>query len=152
MSAGEYLAKVLRTKPEVLADLERKLNILTAKTGVFERIVEEKKTKIQSRLSSFGLTVDSRAEEIFKALVEKTRKEDAVLYELFNKPNFSTTDGCTNVIKTARELSGNIRGFFIKKEKAEELLKKNPPNNILRMLGYETIDALLAKEDLFEVF
>jgi len=136
----------------VLKSLEQKLNILTGKEGIFDKIIEENRNKIQSRLSALGYSVSSAAEDVFGALIDKTKKEDDALYTMFKKPNFSTTEGCTNVIHTARDLSGNIRGFFLKKDKARELLEKNPPRNILKMLGYESIDALLLEVDLLEVF
>jgi hypothetical protein len=43
-------------------------------------------------------------------------------------------------------------GFFLRRKVAEDMLRRTPPQNILRELGYSTVDEMLAREDLFEIF
>jgi len=43
-------------------------------------------------------------------------------------------------------------GFFLKKEKAEELFKNEPPRKILSYLGYQSVEEMLKNEDFDEVF
>jgi hypothetical protein len=48
-------------------------------------------------------------------------------------------------------VAGTRRGFFLKEAKAVEFLKNEPPREVMKYLGYESVDVMLAKEDLYEV-
>jgi len=51
-----------------------------------------------------------------------------------------------------KKVRGIEEGFFMKKEKALELLQQEPPTKIMAFLGYNSVEEMIAKEDLFEVF
>lgn len=152
MSSAEKFAKILKVKPDILNRLEIKLNTVTGKNGVFDKIIEEINNRVSLILKAFNLKFDSPAEEVYKAWINKVGKEDEALFKIFKEPDFSETLGCATVINSAKELSGNLNGFFIKEERARELLEKNPPKNVLKITGYNTVGGLLEKENLLDVF
>lgn len=43
-------------------------------------------------------------------------------------------------------------GYFLRKEKAIAFLKNEPPKKVMEYLGYNSMDEMLAKEDLFEIY
>ena len=59
---------------------------------------------------------------------------------------------CEKIIEFANKFLNPKEGYFLKKEKAVELLKANPPQNVLKLLGYQTIGEALQKENLLELF
>jgi len=52
----------------------------------------------------------------------------------------------------ARKIARVEKGFFLKKEFGAEILKKRPPENLLKFMGYGSADELLSKHDVTEIF
>lgn len=153
MTSQEKLAKILRTSSEVVLDIEEKMERITKKKGVINKIVEEIDNDIKKALEKLGLRNSPSGEKVFQALTEKAKSCDQALFKHFRKPEFDTTIGCQTVINSLKELTGDLPGFYLKEEKAKELLKLNPPKNIMASLGYGAdVEKMLDKEDTFEIF
>jgi len=151
MTSQEYLAKIFRTKTEVIAEMEKKMEKITGKVGVVDNLMKENEHRV-ARTLDFLKCHDYRAENILRALITKIQKDDRALYDLFKRPSGTTTEGLKTLFNFAMELVNPKELFVLKKEKAEEILRKYPPPNIMKTLGHENIEELLGKEDLFEVF
>ncbi len=147
----EYLAKILRTEPKVISDLEEKMAAITGRKGVIANFVKENERIIKQALSSIDCS-DYKAESVFDALIKKIKEDDWALYELFKKPTGTTTESLAPAFDAVLKLANINQLFVLKKERAVEILKKNPPPNIIKALSYKNIDELLEKEDLIEVF
>jgi len=149
------MAKLLRTSKKVVLDLEKKMEKISGKKGVIEKIVEKNDKKIKGKLKELGFDVLKLpiAEQVYQVLIDKTKQSDDALYKHFHQPDFSTTAGCGTLINATKELTGGLTGFYLKEKKAKELLKANPPRQIMTNLGYgNDIDKMLEKEDCFEIF
>lgn len=147
------LAKLLRISEQVVLDLEKKMEKISGKKGVIEKIVQENEEKISQKLKELNLTRESNAEEIYKALIRKIEETDQVLIKHFHELDLSVATGCRSLINSVKELTGNLSNFYLKESKARELLKLNPPKQIMASLGYgNDIDKMLEKEDCFEIF
>lgn len=151
MTSQEYIAKIFRTEIETIIEVEKKMEAATGKTGVIDRIVKENERLISQTLSLLkchGYT----AENVFRNLITKLQKDDRALFDLFKRPEGTTKDGLKTLFNFATE-SANIDSLFVlKKEVAADILRKNPPPNVIKALGYKDVNELLEKEDLFEVF
>jgi len=151
MTSHEKLAKILRTKPEVILDMEKKMEQITGKKNVVEKVVNENEKRIKMAFQIFNLT-DHNAEQLYEAIINKLKRNDGALYNLFKKPDGVNKEGLGSLCDVALKLA-NIKPLFVlKKEIAKEILRKNPPPNIMKALGYKSIEELLEKEDLFQVF
>jgi len=147
------IAKLLRTSEGVILDLEKKMEKISGKQGVIEKIVRENDQKIQAKLKELGLGPKPTAQQVYQALIDKVKSTDQSLFEHFHHPDFSTVVGCRSLINATKELTDDLSGFYLKESKAKELLQLNPPQKIMASLGYgDDIDKMLAKEDVFEVF
>ncbi|MBU1255489.1 hypothetical protein KKH35_01305 [Patescibacteria group bacterium] len=147
------LAKLLRISEEVLLGLEKKMENVSGKKGVIEKIVQENEEKINQKLKELNLTRESRAEEVYQALIRKTEETDRVLIKHFHELDLSVVTGCRSLINSVKELTGNLTNYYLKESKAMELLKLNPPKQIMASLGYgNDVDKMLEKEDTFEIF
>lgn len=150
------IAQLLRTPKKTVANVEKKMDTITGKSGVLERVARENEEKIKYVLSclKFKYYTDKPiAPQVFNALIEQVRKTDSLLFEHFHKPPYSTELGCKILINATSELTGDLKGFYLKMEKARELLEKNPPKNIMIALGYgNDVKKMLANEDIFEIF
>ncbi|MFH1551316.1 MAG: hypothetical protein ABIC36_00360 [bacterium] len=147
------MAKLLRTSEDVVLKLEQKMEKISSKKGIIEKIVKENTEKIKSKLKELGLPPKASAEQVYYSLIKKTEETDNNLFNHFHELDFSTTIGCRSLINATKELIGDLSGFYLKESKAKELLKLNPPKRIMSSLGYgDDIDKMLAKEDVFEIF
>ncbi len=157
-SEAKKLAELLRTSEDVVLDLEKKMEKISKKKNVISKIVQDNDFKIRKKLIKLGFgknkkPFNAKAENVYKALIKKTEKDDKILLKYFYKPDFSTTTGCRSLINTAKELAGSLVGFYLKENKAKELLKLNPPKKIMASLGYgDDVNKMLEKENLFEIF
>lgn len=152
MTLQKKLAKILRTKTNVIAKMEKKMSALTKKQGVIDSLMEENERRIGGALALFNCRQDGKAADVFQALTERLEQDDKALYNLFKRPSGTTTRGLRTLFNYASQLADIGPLFVLKKEKAEEILRKNPPPNILQALGYQNVDELLKKEDMIEIF
>ncbi|MBI5079260.1 hypothetical protein HZB06_01110 [Candidatus Wolfebacteria bacterium] len=152
MSPHDKIAKILRADKGAVLDVEKKLSAITGKNGVIEKIIEENEAAIRNRLDSLGLGRNLFAKNVYDALISKIESDDNKLFEAMGRPICDTQTGCAAILESAKKLAADKPGFFLKKEKAEELLRNEPPKKIIQYLGYKDVDELLAREELLEVF
>lgn len=158
MSHISKIAKLLRTSERVILNLERKMEKVSSKKDVIKKIVQENEYQIKQRLVELGFGLkrglfNTRAEKVYEALIKKTEETDEALFEHFHQPDFSMTAGCRSLINATKELTGDLAGFYLKEDKARELLQLNPPRQIMASLSYGSdLKKMLAKEDIFEIF
>ena len=148
------LARILRTKPGVLLDLEKKLDGLTGKSGMIDKIMEENNILATRTLKELGLSdKEYHAEEVYNILVKRLTHMDEHLFNFLDKPDLSKLSvNCGKLCETAVALNQPKPGFFIKKDKATELLEKFPPQNLLDHFGYKTATELIDKQGFSSVF
>lgn len=147
------LAKLLRTSEKVILNLEEKMERVSGKKGIIEKIIQENDKKIKQKLEELDLSLEASAKQVYQALIKKTKKDDQALFKHFHQPNFATENGCRSLLNATREITGDLSGFYLKSSKAKELLKSNPPSQIMASLGYgNDIDKMLDTEDVFEIF
>jgi len=155
--AHNKLARILRTQPETLLDLEKKMEKLTGKSGVMEKVVEENEALVGRTLRELGLSGKNlNAKDVHNALIGYIKNIDGRLYDFLDKPDLSKMSGkCGKLCDIALSLSKGTAiptGFFIKKEKAVEMLEKFPPQSMLDFFGCKTAAELVEKKGLSSVF
>ncbi len=153
-AAHDKLAKMLRTKPEVVLDLEKKLEKVTGKTGVVEGIAEQNDMLIKHSFSELGIGSQNRdAETVYQALIGQLENFDEHLYNYLDKPDLSKMSVvCGKLCETALTLNQPQKGFFIKKDRAIQMLEKFPPQNLLDYFGHRTVAELVEKRGFASVF
>jgi len=151
MTSQEYIAKIFRAKTETISDLEEKMEKISGKKGILDEIVKENEKRVNKTLGILKCR-DYRADRVRRALITAVQEDDRKLFKLFKKPSGTTGTGMKTLFNFALELADIDKLFVLKKEKAAEILRKNPPLNILKALKYKDIEELLKNEDLNEVF
>lgn len=145
------LAEILRVKPEALLDLDNKMAAITGKEGVIQKIAEENNLLVNKTLSELGLSKESSAKEVRGALQKKIIDLDRRLSTGWEE----LCQAALNLIKDSPSINSGqsqTTGFFIKKEKAVELLEKYPPQNLLDFFDYKNVGELVSKESFESVF
>lgn len=152
MEAIEKIAKILRADKRVIHHLEDRFSRLTGRQRIFEQIVQENEKKIKESLLTLDIPAQANAKEIYSALISKIEADGNLIFEVLKQPRLSDSEDCQRVLEFAQKIIGLTEGFFLKKEKAEELLVKNPPQKILSYLKYKSVEEMLVKEDLWEIY
>ncbi|TSC74641.1 MAG: Uncharacterized protein G01um101444_246 [Parcubacteria group bacterium Gr01-1014_44] len=149
----ETIAKILRVSPETLAELADFLGQKTGRQGSLEKIEEENQVLVNRTLEELGLSRKNYAEEVYGALVERLKHTDKHLFEFLDKPDLAKmANVCGKLCAVALQLNQPKSGFFIKKEKAVQMLGKFPPQNLLDFFGYNTVGELVEKQGFSSVF
>ncbi len=152
MESYEKFAKIIRAKPENIRLLEEKFSALTGKKNLLDKITEENEAEIRSRLDFLGLGRNVSAKEIYDALISKIEADNDELFKALGSPSALVLSDWQRVLEITQRIAGAPKGFFLKKEKAVELLKNEPPLKILAALNYKNVEAMLQKENVFEIF
>jgi hypothetical protein len=151
MDAYERIGKILRTDKYTVRQVDEHLGKITGRVGMMESICRQDDIAMDNRLSDLKLSRKSSAKEIFDGLIRKIQEDDQTLMKIMGGPDFTCQDGCNTVATFVKSVAGDKSGFFLRKEKFLDILKKSPPTKVIEMLGYSSVDELLAKEDWREV-
>jgi hypothetical protein len=152
MQSYEKIAKILRTDKDNIKNIKERFGALTGKKNVMDKIVEDNALMINNRLNTLQLKSDSKAKEIYDALIRRIETDNYLLFEALSRPIITEMASSNHVLEIAKEIAKSPKGFFIKKEKAIELLEKQPPKNIIESLGYKDAQELIKKEDVFAIY
>jgi hypothetical protein len=153
MNPIQHIAKLLRTPENVLFDLFGRMEKLTGKKGVPEKIFEENKSIVKRKLEELGIPEEKAdAQYVERELLRKTKEADESFFEFLGQPDFARQACCSLMIDVLKKTAKTEKGFFVKKEKLRDFLFLNPPKNILKALGCGEVKEMVEKEDLYEIF
>lgn len=147
----EFFAHQLNTDPDILGKAVDALERITDKKHVLEHFYEENHEKIKTILTHLKLTYPD-AEELYSAVEKMVKQLDKQIFDLLDRPVCISNESCASLISAVLAFHQHRAGFFIKRKVAERLLRENPPPTIMRELGYDSVDEMLDKEDLFEIY
>lgn len=151
-SYQEKIARILRIEKQAVMDLEKDLNRITGKSNFLYALVEENDKLIDDSLDNLGLGRNSMALDVYDALISKIESDDLRIFQMLKNPELTNPRDCQRVVDLAKDICPKRKGFFLRKEIAEGFLKAEPPQKVMKALGYSSIEAMLAKEDLLEVY
>lgn len=146
------LASILRIDRHTLEQLDLNMKKVTGKSGIFKKIAEENEASIARHLDILGLGRHVSVNNVYDALISKVEADDLKIFQALEEPDLTDQEQLQKVIDLVVKISNKRKGFFIKKEVARKFIEKEPPPKIMKALGYENKEELLAKEDLFEIF
>ncbi len=151
-SPHQKLGRLLRTKPEVLEAMERKMNRISGQQGVLFDIQRQIEITVERTLAGLGLSSNDSAEDVKRVLAERTTHLDGHLYRMLGKPDLSNpTVACQQLCSVISKVFTPPKGLFIKHEVAMRMLEKYPPKNLLDHFGYSSIAELFEKEGFASV-
>ncbi len=134
------------------ADIDRLNEVMSERIGrsdVLLNLINENRSTINNILG----VLDSRhkpADEVRKILREKILRHEkqllAFIDGLEGRDEFEKAVMFASMAETAK------RGLFLKKEFAEKILIRRPPQNVLKHMGAASVEDLLKGQDVTEVF
>jgi hypothetical protein len=148
----EKIAKILRIDKQRLINLQSEMSKVTGKSNVCKSVAEENEELIRNRLDFLGLGRNVTAMEVYDALISKIEADDVKIFEGIGLFSLRNPDTAEKIVDFVKKLHPPKSGFFLKLHKAEEFLRNEPPRQIMKALGYQSVADLLKNEDLLEVY
>lgn len=149
MDQYQKLARILRIEPESLVSLESSMEKVTGRKNIIEKIYIENDTLVDRLVNEFYV-VNPTFENVSKAIIDRLKHLDIQLQDALGHP--SLFNDKESLFATAEYLVDGDKYNFLKVEKAKDMLRKYPPAEIMKFLGYGNVDQMLEKEDIFELF
>lgn len=149
MNQFQYLAKILRVEESMLRDLDKAMTAKFGRSGAVENLSERNEEVVARTLSKLGTTILDAANARLALMTELRNQEEQLLAYLGGPGAFSNFSDIASLASRVAKVDG---GFFLKKEYAAEILRKRPPEKVMKYLNYRDIEEMLAKEDITEVF
>ena len=118
---------------------------------ILEEISRENQIKIQQKLEELRLK-EPTAGQVYQALIFKASEAENEFCQYLGRVDCGCEKGMQILVDEALRLFPPKPGFFLKEDKAKELLIQNPPLRVISALGYKDIDEILSKEDLYEIY
>ena len=147
------LAEFLLAKEPLFDHALRQLEERTHKHGVDAALTAEIAQKAASLMAKLGLDQTATAPELYKALIELVEKQDKHLVEKLGGSDVADVHTLIPlVVERALKVDVPRRGYFIKEEVAANLIRQTPPIHIMARLGYSDVEAMLAKESIYEIY
>lgn len=151
------LYKILRIEKELLEKLDIFMTKLTGKRAIIEGLEKDIARQIDERFEKMEILKEPSAGEVVSALTKEINNHENQLYNYLGieRGDFDTPEGSLRAFEKVKKLAYKItsakEGFFLKREKAEEILRKNMPYRTIEYFKYKDIDELLSKQDINEV-
>jgi hypothetical protein len=151
-SYPEKIARILRIDGRVIKTLERDLEKATGKFGVLKNIVENNERLVSEKMEFLGVPRRAAAHEIFDALISKVESDDLAFLKYLNIASLRGAEASQVVVDFIKKIHPPQTGFFLKKEKARQLLMNEPPKKVLAAMNCKYTEELLQKQNLLEVY
>ncbi|HEY4499588.1 MAG TPA: hypothetical protein VJH70_00440 [Candidatus Paceibacterota bacterium] len=148
-SAYQYLGTILNVDSSLLEHLDKSMTRLIGKNNILEKVAAENEKIIDRTLK----TLDSETRSTIHIL--SVLRKTIFSHEKQLLDFFEIVEGVNEFEKAAllsRKIAKVGKGFFLKKEFAEQILRKRVPTNLLKYLKAKTIDEVLQHHDVLEVF
>lgn len=118
------------------------------------RLSAEIVAKTHAKVRALGLDPhDSNGRELYHALLDMVRLHDDFLVRIIGGDNpADVADLLPRIVRVAQRIRMPRQVWVIKHSVAKRLLKTHPPRRVMKALGYRSIDSLLKRESIGEIF
>lgn len=118
------------------------------------RLTAEITGKIRMKTKELGLDPDdTTGRELYYALMNLIEKQEAHLVKQIGGTESSTPTELMPLMRAAWEAVDTAKScWVIKHSVAKAMLKKTPPKAIMKHLGYRSVDSMLKREKLGEIY
>ncbi len=132
----------------------KQLETASGQSGADVRLIAEIIGKVQLKTKELKLDPrDTTGEELYQALINLVRMHDSHLAQQIGGKDPSDVQEMLPLIKKAVDAFKMPRSAWVlKRSVAKRMLKDTPPPNIMKHLGYTSIDSMLKRENLYEIY
>lgn len=149
-----FLTDLLGAKEPLFSMAVKQLEDASGRPGADVRLIAEVIGKVQIKLKELGLDPqDTTGEELYHALINKVRLHDASFAKRLGCSDPADVQKLLPLIKKCFEAYKMPRdAWVLKRSVAKKMLSRLPPPAIMKHLGYTSVDSMLKRENLFEIY
>lgn len=149
-----YLSAALGAEQPLFGQSIMELERASGRPSADIRLSSEIMTRARMKISELGLDpADTTGPELYAALQERLRQDELrVRGALGIAQDAAPSEALAQVEKfiNSHQATGNC--FVLKATSARKLLKKKPPKNAMKLLGYRSLDSMLKHEAVAAVY
>ncbi len=118
------------------------------------RLIGDIMQKSRQTIALLGLDpADTTGPELYRALINRMRAHDAHLAKHIGGADPDDVQTLIPLIKKAVDKTRLPRSAWVmKRSVAKRMLQANPPTKIMKHLGYSSVDSMIKRENLFEIY
>lgn len=151
---SKLLSELLAAQEPMFSKAVSQLEQASGNQSADLRLTSEISGKVVQKSKELGLDPhDSTGEELYAALLSLCKKHDAFLAK---KMGVDDPEDVQAVVKRlarfARTMDTPKKVWVLKHSVAKKMLKKSPPKKIMKHLGYRSIDSMIKREKVPELF
>ncbi len=149
-----FLRDLLDAEEPLFSHSIAQLEIASGHHAADVKLVADMTERAHQAMREMGLDpAVTTGEEFYHGLQARIEIDNARITRLVGGHDPSDVkDLVPRLIKIANEVPFNRRVFVIKHQKAKELLRQMPPQQLMEKLGYKTVDELFKGEDFDELY
>lgn len=151
---SKFLSELLEAKEPLFRLSLQQLEKASGRQAVDVKLQSEIIQKTHEKMGLLGLDhKDTTGPELYRALVNKIQEHDEHLAKQMGGQADMPPTELIPLIK-AKVDSAEIKKtcWVLKKSVAKEFLRGYPPKNIMKQLGYRSVDSMLKQENLNEIY
>jgi len=151
---GKVLRDLLNAEEPLFSESIRQLEKASGQHGADTRLIGDILASAHDRMRKMRLDpADSTGKEIYQALMNRVAVDNVRLAKLIGATDPENVAHMVPLmVKAADDIDFPRKVFVLKHASAKKLLKKMPPKNLMKTLGYKKVDDMLAKEDFNEIY
>lgn len=149
INTTDYLGKILGVDAMMLEKMDKIMAEKTGRGGVLDKIAEENESVIGATLANLDSTNRSTS-HILSILRQTLFAHEKQLLEFLQ--SVLGKDEFEKAAVLAKKIVKTTKGFFLKKDRAQEILNKRPSENLLKYLKVNSIAEVLQNYDVAEIF
>lgn len=152
MFVAEKLGQILGVDPDLISRMDSYMSAVTGKKGVLEKVDSENEEIVAKVLDNVRIRSEANldADFIRKALRETVATHERQLLRYLQ--TIEGEDEFCKAAKLAKKIADVKTGFFLKKSRGEEILRKSKPERLLEFLKVKSIEDVLLRYDVAEIW
>lgn len=151
---SRVLSELLGVTEPGFSQIIQQLEHASGHPSVDVRLSSELATIARRKNQQLGLDAqDTTGQELYQSLLLRVEKSDTVLQQAFG--GLAGTDAGAagfRALAVLKKLPISKTCWALKPAAAKKLLKSQPPKNVMKHLGYRSIDSMLKRENITEVY
>ncbi len=131
----------------------QQLEAITDQPGVDAKLTAEIIQAAGSHIKALGLDPTVSGPDLYQALINQVKSHDQHLAKTLGASDpTSIPEMIPLIVDKIKTLDLPKTGFFLREAKAQDMLRAQPPANVMQRLGYSDIEAMLAAENIYELY
>lgn len=150
----KVLADLLGVDDPLFSVGVHQLELASGQPNVDVRLYAEIISKSHQKLRELGLDPkDTTGEELYNALLALIKRHDEFLGKRIGLSSGANTEEVLqNIQKFTEKLDVQKTTWALKPSVAKRLLKATPPKKLMKLLKYRSVDSMLKREDIGELY